>query len=509
MILMVGSITHASDNRSAPNVFSSGSTISSSQMNENFNFLASEIRERDVNCNNGETISDAINEGYNSLTIYGTCDGGVVAYMFDPVIYGVSFNQMLNKPVSYLIIKGGEANRAAVIQNTAALMESGAMQKSFLELSNLTFNDSLNANAGSVILLNEVNYEVTNIINVSNGDDPEYGRLTSYDNSFIDIKDSIIKAEVKASDGSVINIQDTTINPTEQVDRVVNIKRNSVLKTDRTTLNGRIDFSTGAVWYDYKSTVNCTTDYSCISVRASKIDVEDTRLNLISNSGSAFYGKSSYMNFYTPVVDCVSEYSCFDFQDSYLDINLSNNYEGKFEVTSNNGDSFNLRVSTINLRDATVDCSSSYACFNLTKSELFTENVNLNITSGINGVYASVGSFVEFNSNTSLTCPENTSGSSYKEGCIKTSNNSNLRINDSSISSNNSWALESQWGSLIQCNNCNLSRLDGGYFVHLNANSGLEIGSGSNNVTVECGMNSFYANHSGIQISASDSCTEF
>ena len=92
MILVIGSITQASDNRSAPNVFSSGSTISSSQMNENFNFLASEIRERDVNCNNGETISDAINEGYNSLNIYGTCDGGVVAYMFDPNPFGVSFS---------------------------------------------------------------------------------------------------------------------------------------------------------------------------------------------------------------------------------------------------------------------------------------------------------------------------------------------------------------------------------------------------------------------------------
>ena len=55
-----------------------------SQMNENFNFLASEIREKEVNCNNGETISDAINEGYNSLTIYGTCDGGLMVYMFDP-----------------------------------------------------------------------------------------------------------------------------------------------------------------------------------------------------------------------------------------------------------------------------------------------------------------------------------------------------------------------------------------------------------------------------------------
>ena len=47
-MMMVGLLampSHASDNRSAPNVFSSVSTISSSKMNENFNFLASEMRE--------------------------------------------------------------------------------------------------------------------------------------------------------------------------------------------------------------------------------------------------------------------------------------------------------------------------------------------------------------------------------------------------------------------------------------------------------------------------------
>ena len=81
LMMMVGLLampSHATDNRRAPNVFSSGSTISSSQMNENFNFLASEIREKDVFCDNEEKITDAINEGYNSLTIYGTCDGGIM-----------------------------------------------------------------------------------------------------------------------------------------------------------------------------------------------------------------------------------------------------------------------------------------------------------------------------------------------------------------------------------------------------------------------------------------------
>ena len=72
-LLFLSTLAFGSDNRYAPNVFSSGSTISSSQMNENFNFLASEIREKDVYCDNGETISEAVNEGYNSLIIHGEC----------------------------------------------------------------------------------------------------------------------------------------------------------------------------------------------------------------------------------------------------------------------------------------------------------------------------------------------------------------------------------------------------------------------------------------------------
>ena len=118
-LLLLSTVAFGSDNRTAPNVFSSGSTISSSQMNENFNFLASEIREKDVNCNNGETITDAINEGYNSLTIYGTCDGGVMVYRFDPNVFGVTYSQMSNKPISHLILKGGDSNRASKIINTS------------------------------------------------------------------------------------------------------------------------------------------------------------------------------------------------------------------------------------------------------------------------------------------------------------------------------------------------------------------------------------------------------
>ena len=76
IFFLITSLVYGVDNRTAPNVFSPGNTISSSQMNENFNFLASKARVKTVNCDSGETIADAINEGFNYLKISGTCDGG-------------------------------------------------------------------------------------------------------------------------------------------------------------------------------------------------------------------------------------------------------------------------------------------------------------------------------------------------------------------------------------------------------------------------------------------------
>jgi hypothetical protein len=93
-------------------VFSSGTTISSSQMNENFRFLASEVRETGVYCDSGDTISEAINAGYNSLIIYGACNEPFSVYRLDPRPYGVSFSDMPNKPISYLLIRGGSGTGA-------------------------------------------------------------------------------------------------------------------------------------------------------------------------------------------------------------------------------------------------------------------------------------------------------------------------------------------------------------------------------------------------------------
>ena len=62
-----------------PHTFTSGETISSSQMNENFNYLLSRsggINEKTVDCGsdgNGSGIQKAIDEGFNSIIVKGHC----------------------------------------------------------------------------------------------------------------------------------------------------------------------------------------------------------------------------------------------------------------------------------------------------------------------------------------------------------------------------------------------------------------------------------------------------
>jgi hypothetical protein len=184
-LLLLSTLAFGSDNRSAPNVFSSGSTISSSQMNENFNFLASEIRDKDVNCNNGETITDAINEGYNSLTIYGSCNSAIAVYRLDPSPFGWSYSDLPNKPLSSLIIKGGnndgsDSITAPSIGNFKFFVKDNA----FVQLNKITLTTEISVYEGAMLRMDdstlngyvEVNNNATFISHDSNitsmNDDP-------------------------------------------------------------------------------------------------------------------------------------------------------------------------------------------------------------------------------------------------------------------------------------------------------------------------------------------------
>ena len=119
-------------------------------MNENFNFLASKARVKTVNCDSGETIADAINEGFNYLKISGTCDGGIMVYNFDPSPFGMSISDLPNKPVSHLIIKVLMQIEAKIVKGS---MNSNVMKNSYLQLIDLTFNDKIYVNNESSLEL--------------------------------------------------------------------------------------------------------------------------------------------------------------------------------------------------------------------------------------------------------------------------------------------------------------------------------------------------------------------
>jgi len=262
-VLGLSTSVFGSDNRSAPNVFSSGNTISSSQMNENFNFLASEIREKEVNCDNGETISDAINEGYNSLTIRGNCSGEVGVYKLAPSAYGISYNDMPNKPISYLIIKGFNNDKSDII-TTPSGGHDFFVDDSYLQLSGITLNLGEDFYFGSSFLRTK-NVEIN-------------GKLKLSRSSTGDIEDTVINGEVNVRESSSLPLSDSTINGE------IEIEHNSSAKIWNTTINGELKIVDNSFASLDETTVNGTANDRTIKVK------NNSSLNLWKSDISGFSG---------------------------------------------------------------------------------------------------------------------------------------------------------------------------------------------------------------------------
>ena len=75
----------------------------------------------------------------------------------------------------------------------------------------------------------------------------------------------------------------------------------------------------------------------------------------------------------------------------------------------------------------------------------------------------------------------------------------------------NSFVLEAQWNSNIQLNNATLNRSDLDSQIHLNANSNLQIQSGTQDLNLNCGSNSNVQNQTTVNLTGigSGGCIEF
>ena len=215
-------------------------------MNENFNFLASEIREKDVDCDNGESITDAINEGYNSLTIRGNCNGAIAVYKLSPSAYGFSYNDMPNKPISYLVIKGFYNDKSDTITTPSGGFDF-FVDDSYLQLSGITLNLGEDFYIGSSFLRTK-NVEIN-------------GKLKLSRSSSGDIEDTVINGEVNVRESSSLPLSDSTINGE------IDIEENSSTKIRNSTINGELEIADNSYASLDETTVNGTPNDRTIKVK--------------------------------------------------------------------------------------------------------------------------------------------------------------------------------------------------------------------------------------------------
>jgi len=284
----------ASDNRTAPNVFSSGSTISSSKMNENFNFLASEMREKSVYCDNGETISDAINAGYNSLTIYGSCSGEVGVSRMDPSPFGISYSDMPNKPISNLIITGGSSNGTDKITTPSGGFDF-FIDDAYLQLSNLelVLGEKFYSGGGYVRFMD---------ITISGGG-ITFARTTSGE-----IKNTTFNGEVSIRENSHITFNDSTLNSSLNLYRSGSAWLNNTAVTGGSnnsealllSMNSTIELSgTSVITHsrEYSSVVTLTNNSSLNMNESSKLEAGSNVMPLnISRDSSAILSGNTMIN---------------------------------------------------------------------------------------------------------------------------------------------------------------------------------------------------------------------
>ncbi len=278
IFFLITSLVYGVDNRTAPNVFSSGSTISSSQMNENFNFLASEIREKDVDCDNGESIRDAINEGYNSLTIRGNCNGAIGVYKLAPSAYGISYNDMPNKPISYLIIKGYNNDRSDIITTPNGGFDF-FVDGSYLQLSGITLNLGEDFYIGASFLRTK-NVEIN-------------GKLKLSRSSTGDMEDSIINGEVNVRESSSLPLSDSTVNGE------IDIEHNSSIKIRNSTINGELEIVDNSFASLDETTINGTPNDRTVKVKhSSSISLWKSSIKGVTGGGDVIwiYNNSSIIS---------------------------------------------------------------------------------------------------------------------------------------------------------------------------------------------------------------------
>ena len=118
LFLSAISIALAASVYAIPHTFKEGDVLSAEKMNENFQALVNSnvLRSKSVNCEDGETINGAIENGYNDITVSGTCNENLLYTVWRDS--GVD-NKPSGMPVPrYLKITGADST-AKIVDTTS------------------------------------------------------------------------------------------------------------------------------------------------------------------------------------------------------------------------------------------------------------------------------------------------------------------------------------------------------------------------------------------------------
>ena len=228
-------------------------------MNENFNFLASEIRVKEVYCNNGETISDAINEGYNSLTIYGSCNSAIGVYQLDPSPFGWSYSDLPNKPLSSLIIKGGNNDGSdSITTPTTGNFKFFVKDNAFVQLNKITITSEISVNEGAMLRMDDVTL-----------------------NGYVEVNNN---ATFLSHDSNITSIND---------DPAIRVKANSHVHIENSNITGSSSgyeaiwlWNNGSIMLQGTSSVTAPSGTSAISLTtaSSAVLIDDVQINSVDQT---------------------------------------------------------------------------------------------------------------------------------------------------------------------------------------------------------------------------------
>ena len=259
LIMAFTAISTLSSENGSIHIFNSGDTISSSQMNSNFQLLAKQFKtnQKVINCPE-DSIIDAIDEGYNHLIINGTCQTTFVISPFHlpwVELYGLE----VTKPIVHLTLEGGTNGELAKTSEGFGMFVYGGA----LSIKNITFSQPIYASLSARV---------------------------SIDNSSI--------SKINSQHGSAIDINNAEINCDDSVSVCIYLTGSSNFRGEKLTVNSNSD-----TMFEAEFSSSAEIKESTFNDTSLNSDGGNTSIDIDRNSSVQFEDTTITMNDADVVVD--------------------------------------------------------------------------------------------------------------------------------------------------------------------------------------------------------------